>query len=181
MSWQRTAIGAETPSEITFFPGEIESLVTREQLGRIALEPHHDVAGGLLRTMSACTAGRACRRSGSPTSSSSAMDSAMPCRRLPEVGPADLQPRLGRRVRRACRRLPLQRRRPGREAAAQLARLIGAESVTVLSGPQARTYPSPGVSLPAGRNLRVVAGRRAAGRAARAPADAPCSRSSGLF
>lgn len=37
MSWQRTAVGAETPSEITFFPGEIESLLTKEQLGRIAL------------------------------------------------------------------------------------------------------------------------------------------------
>jgi sugar phosphate isomerase/epimerase len=37
MSWQGTAVGAENPAEITFFPGEIESLLPREQLARIAL------------------------------------------------------------------------------------------------------------------------------------------------
>ena len=36
MSWQ-AAVGAENPSEITFFPGEVDALVGREQLARIAL------------------------------------------------------------------------------------------------------------------------------------------------
>lgn len=135
MSWQRTAVGAETPSEITFFPGEIESLVTREQLGRIALNhtttwrwsPQDDV--------------RVYRRAGLQAIGVSHL-------KLLRYGLRDAVP--------ALRKSGLQVSSLGwvggfagltggyrysdaiqdGKRLLKLARLIGAESVTVLSGPQ---------------------------------------------